>query len=676
MDAEIKVKNRVNEIINILANQVIVVDEYMATKKEYNKLIETIFQYLRDGFEFKELREAPVYYRFHADTDVRTMQLRHFLTNIIFWSPLIALDAVDNLDESYLIDTKRISSKYIKMYIDEKIIHPFKRRISNKKLNIIIHDLIYNLSRISNDFNLIMGMTMNIETFIDVANKNPRFDEIIHTKLDETLQPNVVEAQIDELMNEEMEILKTEDNALRPFLMSNTGIKPKQLTEMTVIGGYKPDISGITVPVPINSNLLVGGLANTTNYYIDAIGGRKALVMSKLMMGKSGFFTRKAMLVTTGMKLRNTPGPCNSVNPISYEIKTKEHFRRLTGRMYRTPQMREFQVLRGDETELIGTTIFVRSPLTCTSYSAGHGVCEHCYGPALYHTNRGIDIGSYASIISTNPVGQNILSTKHLLTTDSIKIEFSNENFDTYCKLVSNEIMVNTSNPDISDYSIIIIKDNIITLDELNEGAYNKYVHIFHIRNDITGEMHEFIDESGTELYLSPELQNMMGITKGKRQTGNYYELNLGKIPEDTSLFIIPIVNNELTKPLREIMNVLDSDAKRKKIGINDNDISKIAQKLLDLYITSNIGVMPIHTEVIATPLIRSKSDILKRPNFARYSALEDTHILTISSALEKHPSPIVSMSFAYLKRQLKSPLTFRKSGDSFLDPFFKTKIQ
>ena len=116
MDAEIKVKNRVNEIINILANHVIVVDEYMATKKEYNKLIETIFQYLRDGFEFKELREAPVYYRFHADTDVRTMQLRHFLTNIIFWSPLIALDAVDNLDESYLIDTKRISSKYIKIH--------------------------------------------------------------------------------------------------------------------------------------------------------------------------------------------------------------------------------------------------------------------------------------------------------------------------------------------------------------------------------------------------------------------------------------------------------------------------------------------------------------------------------------------------------------------------------
>lgn len=280
MKDEQEVKQRVDEIIHTLANNIIVVDEYMAEKAKYKNLIETVFQYLRDGFEFKELREAPVYYRFHEDTHVMSMQLRHFLTNLFFWRPLIALDAVDNLDARYIVDTSKISAGYIKGYIDNLIITPYKRRVPNKKLNIIIHDLIYGLSRISTEFNILLGLTMNIETFIDVANKNPRFDEIIHTKVDDSLQPNVVEKQLHELMVEEIEILKTEDNVLKPILLSGSGIKHKQLAEMTINGGYKPDIVGSTIPIPINTNLLVGGLSNTTNYFIDAVGLSKAPYVS------------------------------------------------------------------------------------------------------------------------------------------------------------------------------------------------------------------------------------------------------------------------------------------------------------------------------------------------------------------------------------------------------------
>lgn len=280
MKSEAEVRERVNEIIQTLANQIIVIDKHMTRKKEYNQLIETIFQYLEDGFEFKELREAPVYFRFHEESHVMSMQLRHFLTNIIFWSPLMTLDAVNDLDESFIVDTSKISSKYISMYIDNKIIHPYKKRVSNKKLNIVIHDLMYNLGRISTKFNILLGLTMNIETFIDVANKNPRFDEIIHTKVDESLQPSVIEKQLHDLMEEEVEILKTEENALRPILRSGSGIKEKQLSEMTINGGFKPDVSGSTIPIPINTNLLVGGLSNTTNYFVDSTGLKKAPYVS------------------------------------------------------------------------------------------------------------------------------------------------------------------------------------------------------------------------------------------------------------------------------------------------------------------------------------------------------------------------------------------------------------
>ena len=278
----------VKDIIEFMGKNCYIIDEKMSDKKEFKKFIKEIFDYLRAGFEIKELRECPVYFRFHENTDIHAMQLRHFLTNLIFWEPLIVLDSVEYLDDEFIIDTSRLSSKYIKNYIDEKLIIPYRKKISNRKLNKIIHDLIFNLSKISTDFHLLLGLTINVESFIDVANKNPRFNEIIHTKLDPSWQPRQIEDELHSLMKEELQILGNEDNALKPMIRSGTGIKDKQLSEFSISGGLKPDISGNTIPIPINSNMLTEGFTDVSGYFIDSIGGRKSLIFNKNVMGRSG----------------------------------------------------------------------------------------------------------------------------------------------------------------------------------------------------------------------------------------------------------------------------------------------------------------------------------------------------------------------------------------------------
>ena len=225
------------EIIDHFSTNCFVIEEIAETKKSYSEFTEYVYDCIKAGFEHKELRECPVYFRFHPDTDINQMQLRHFLTNLFFWEPVIRLSAIDELNEKYIVDTSAISSPYIKKYIDNNIIIPFRDTISNKKMNIILHDLIYNLGRISTDFNILLGMTINIETFIDVANKNKRFDEIIRTKLDPSLQPNEIESLLDGLLKEELDILMTEENSLKPILKSGAGIKPKQLAELSISGG-------------------------------------------------------------------------------------------------------------------------------------------------------------------------------------------------------------------------------------------------------------------------------------------------------------------------------------------------------------------------------------------------------------------------------------------------------
>ncbi len=261
------------EMKDLYDNHVIVVQDILQKKKIFNQIFDDLYGFMMRGFEVEEIRKFPIKYKFnHESTDIYEMEARHMITNLLFWKTLLQLGMPDIIDETYYIDAKNINNRLIKNFIDNKIIIPFRYKIETEKLNKIIHDLLYRLASISNDFNMIMGMSINMESFIEVANKNHRFDEIIRTKVDPLAQPVEIENTLNSLMHEEIEILKSEENVLKPILCSGAGIKDQQLREFSINGGLKPDLSGNTVPIPINSNFLVGGLSNIINYYIDATG--------------------------------------------------------------------------------------------------------------------------------------------------------------------------------------------------------------------------------------------------------------------------------------------------------------------------------------------------------------------------------------------------------------------
>ena len=91
---------------------------------------------------------------------------------------------------------------------------------------------------------------------------------------------------------------------------------------------------------------------------------------------------------------------------------------------------REFKMLKKTDKHLIGKTLLFRDPGKC---GCKDGICKTCYG-ALATVNKGMDVGIFASTIISRPLSQNILSTKHLNTTDSCLIEF-NDCFDKSFKL-------------------------------------------------------------------------------------------------------------------------------------------------------------------------------------------------------------------------------------------------
>lgn len=268
-------------------------------------------------------------------------------------------------------------------------------------------------------------------------------------------------------------------------------------------------------------------------------------------------------------------------------------------------------------------------------------------------------------------VNQSILSTKHLLTTNSEVIEF-NKDFYRFFNIIAGEINPrvndNTDVDNIEDYAIYIDPEDIVKIEEQDyDSLYNTCIHNgrIYIRNIKKPDDGDIViqSEGEKEMFLSEEASNLMKKGKGL--------IHFKDLDDDTKLFEMVIFNKELTKPLYQLMDLLN---KEKKDDI-DETIDSMSNKFLDLLIESGIGANVIAAELITNRLIRSVSHKYERPNFYE-EKLEPYEIYTIRRALEKNKSPLIGISFQNIKRQFYSDdLYEERNGTSFIDPFYWTDI-
>ena len=380
-------------------------------------------------------------------------------------------------------------------------------------------------------------------------------------------------------------------------------------------------------------------------------------------------FGKTVLMLARTLSLSKTVSDCGTNHYVRLFIKNKKVLDKLNGRFYKENETADLKMLVSYRDEhLIGKYILLRSPATCALHDE---VCQKCYG---YNANLGYDIAdglpAFGSEEVTKVVNQLILSAKHLLATLSEKIIFTG-NFDEFFTILAGEIIPNTINndkrDDIDDWAIIIKPNDIDKVEEFdNDGIYNTYIKngLIHLKNLKTKEELYFQESNEKELYLTEECIELMKLHKGV--------IKLKDTDDDTSLFVMEITNNELTKPLYDIMNLLN---KNKTKG-NEESIDSMCQKLLDLLIDAGIDAHSIQGELIINRLIRSSEDIYERPDFSDKEYPNYT-ILTVAKALEINKSPIMGLSFQDIKRQLMSDETFtKKSSKSYLDVFYKKKIK
>ena len=266
-------------------------------------------------------------------------------------------------------------------------------------------------------------------------------------------------------------------------------------------------------------------------------------------------------------------------------------------------------------------------------------------------------------------INQSILSAKHLLTTDSEVIEFNPEFFN-FFSIVGGEInpVVNDNRnvEDIDDWSIYIDKNDVNKMEEQDfDSLYNTCIANgrFYVVNNTTGEKIKMQAEGEKEIFLTEETIELMKKNKSM--------IPFKDIDDDTKLFEMVIMNKELTKPLYDMMNLIN---KKSDDPINES-IDSVSQKFLDLLVESKIDANIVAAELILNPLLRSVKNEYERPDFTQ-EVIEPYKFITVTHSLENNKSGLMGISCQNVKRQfLSDELYEERYAPSYLDALYETNV-
>lgn len=640
----------------------------------------SILNLLKDGIETNLVQNTFINVEF-ADGNAVDLAIVDYYLNLIMWNMLIRTNVA--IESKHIFFADEIKKDTIKDYIDKFLIDISRKRFTNKELNNIIDDTLYRIHDID-IFSMFFSNTVNLEDNVFLMKKNKEFDKCMHVDVKDIALEDVKSFGMD-YANKSIDIIKDSkkylgyDHCLADAFRASEGINPKQYKEFAINIGTKPDGHNGIFPFAINHSFINGGVSSPLEYFIESSTGRTAQIIKYNNVGSSGHFARLLGLNNMDSFLHPDPNyDCCSSNFVEIVIKDKKTLKMLNNRYYRLHPHGMEKLIKSTSTDLIGKKIYLRSPITCASAARGQGICYKCYGDLAYTVydagiNFGVNIGRIASETLSSSLTQKLLSAKHLLETFIEKINWTkkfNETFEVTGNTATIDSEINYKN-----YKLIIDPESIeleneedddlsFSDDEDYRPIYNEYISEFDIMEN--GEIHHISNDKNSKLYISNELNSVIR-RKGEPIDGKIY-IDFSEL-KDIILFIIPIENNELSKTLEHLENLLNKNS-----TIKGMDINQLLQSLIDTVIEGGLNIASTHIEVIMSNQIRDGEDILERPKW--YLPNPSYEILSLNRALTCNPSVTISLSYQKISKLLYNPLTYRKKGASFMDLFFMERPQ
>ena len=670
----------------IIKGEKVIINLSSFTDSAWTSHYDYLLALFEDGIETKEVQEGFVHVIF-TDGIEFDLSIMDYFINLMMWSMLIRTN-IPICGYHVFFDTE-ITKDTIKSYIDKFLINISRKRFSNLELNNIIDDTLYRFHDID-QFAMFFSNTVNLEDNVFLMRTHKEFNDCMHADLSGVPIEDVKAVGMD-YANKAIDIMKNSkgylgyDHCLADACRASEGINPKQFKEFTINIGTKPDGRGGIFDRPILSSFINGGVANPLDYFIDSSTGRTAQIIKYNNVGSSGHFARLLGLNNMDSFLHNDPNyDCGSQNFVMINIKDKKTLKMLINRYYRLHPNGMEKVITDSDTHLIGQTIYLRSPATCASAAKGHGYCYKCYGDLAYtvydsSVHFGVNIGRIASEYLSSGLTQKLLSAKHLLETFIEKFNWSKDFYDLF-EVEANLIRIssNLETYDLKDLKFVFDPETIeyeneedddlsYIDDESSKGSsiYNQYICEFDVMRS-NGEVYHISNDKNVKLYISSELNSVIS-KKGDTVDGKIY-VDFTDL-KDLVLFIILIQNNELSKTLNHLEDLLNKNS-----TIEGMNIHQLIQALIDTVNEGGIKIASTHLEIIVSNQIRDGENILENAKW--YETNPNYQIISLNKALTDNPSPTKSLSYQKVGKALTNPLSFKKSKSSSMDYFFMEQPQ
>ena len=649
----------------------------------WQELYGGIMNVMRDGIETDFVQKNFITVDF-GDGDIVNLSIFDLYVNIIFWYPIAAQGQM--IDGRHLHFPKTETQNTIKRFLDKYVIEVDRKVMDSVRLNNILDDTVHTFIE-SKEFSLYLANTINLKDIIDLMDACPEFDEIMHTKLPNTPIEEVKDIGMRQAERSIELILDSEkyigyDHCMANSFRAEEGISPRQYKEFTTHIGSKPNGQGGVHAAIIDGSYIGGALNTVLALFIDSNSSRVAQIQMKNNTGDSGGFARILGLNNIDSYLHEDHEyDCHTKNYEVIVIKNEKILSLLLDRYYRLdPDGIEYRISE-DDTHLVGKTIYLRSPMTCASAARGNGVCYKCYGDLAY-TNQYVKPGKYAAEKLSSELTQRQLSAKHLLETMIVRLKWF-MNFSDYFAVNINVIQLAPDMETTKGYVLLIDPETIEQENEADyekndyfdgdigvSSDYNEYVRLCHIETP-TGERIPIGTDDGDKMYLTNELKVYLN-KHAKKTEEDLLEVDLHDIAteyEEFSLFLINLANDELSKTLNDIQDLIN-----RKDTVASHDRNSVMQHMLDLIIEGRLHIMSIHMEMILMNQIRSVSNILEKPDWDCPN--EDYNLLTLDQALTDNPSITISLLYQNLTRVLFNPVSFKKTAPNPMDLFFVKQPQ
>lgn len=636
-------------------------DEVLANKNCWHAMYQHCIWFMMHAVPKEHLRFRKIFiYRSH-DRSFEIMQISviKFTINMILMYPLVALDSVDLLTNSMIItEPYAFTQQFLKDYVNNIVCDA--EDVSKAEKSYILDTMFYHISSISFAFDDILGLGISIRAFYDIDKQsNGKLNQILHDQVDPKLQPKDIETAIADHVKTIVDIITNSNSELTTMFASGNMISKGQLGEVMVAVGFKSDLDGNTIPIPSLNNILITGINNAIDKFIDSVGGRKAGINSKIGISVPGANAKKEIAAASDFTLRPDNIMCDSTTTLPVLIKDEKYLEGMNSHYYYDDNGDLKLLNRKTDKHLIGKTIRFRSVITCNCRDGS--ICRYCYPKKLTESNENVaSIGAYAATVMSEPLGQMVLSTKHFNGTNSNHIEFPEE-FNNDFELIMSDICLKNSESDASYIRIEgIYKDG--SDDDSTEYVCNSF--------DVLGKNGEFMynvaDANGARMYLIDQLDAIIKTKKPADRTS--LTIDFDSIDQESPLFMVEVASTQTMNTAKQIRKLTCT---KEKCGCTT--YLELFEKLVEAYLSAGILMNFAHIEMIVKSLMRKDSDLYDLPDFGPNGDPTDYRLLSLNDVLYHSLSPLTCLRTSNLKRQLVESMlyTANKTRPSHQDVIF-----